>query len=236
MNSRRKFLIQGSMATTALLVAKPFQTIAETGIPLGGLTANNNKIAFLHTSNPAKLSAAQLVKEINTCKNNSHVVLMDAADATEYTYATLPYDASINRNNSVSGTSNNFRVIYKGNIKIGVISATAADTDVVSHVNKFSAYLKNEKKCHIVVCLSQLGYKNKNTPDDITLVKKSIHLDLIIGGNTKNFHQHPVILLNSNNEEVIIHSAAGDSAAFGKIDIDFNEKGQKKNISFTNNL
>ena len=128
------------------------------------------------------------------------------------------------------------KIIKKGNIKTGIISTKPGESDVISKVNSLSAYLKKEKGCSVVVCLSQLGYKNKNTPDDITLAKKSINLDIIIGGNTKNFHQQPVILLNNNNEEVIIHSATGDSAAFGKIDIDFNERGQKKHISFTNNL
>ena len=230
MNSRRKFLLQGGMATTALLVAKPFQTIAESGIPLGGLTSNNNKISILHTGNPNKLSADQLAKEINAFKNNSNVVLLDAGDNS----VKLPYDASISKNNAVSNTANNFRIIYKGNIKIGVISATPADGVVINHINKLSTYLKKEKSCHIVVCLSQLGYKNKNKVDDRTLAESSTSLDMIIGGDATNHSKTPVILLNKDNAEVVISHSAGSDVSLSKVDIAFNGLGIKSNIAFNN--
>ena len=234
MNSRRKFLLQGGMATTALIVAKPFQTIADTGIPLGGLTANNNKITFLHTVNQAKLSADQLANEINAFKSNSNVVLLDAADAATDTRVKLQYDASVSKNNAVSNTANNFKIIYKGNIKIGVISATAADADVINQVNKLSAYLKKERKCHVVVCLSQLGYKNKNKVDDRILAEASTSLDLIIGGDAKNHSTRPAVLLNKNNAEVVISHSAGKDLALSQVDIAFNKLGIKSNIAFNN--
>ena len=107
---------------------------------------------------------------------------------------------------------------------------------MIEKVINLSAYLKKEKNCSVVVCLSQLGYRNKNTPDDITLAKKSTHIDIIIGGHANNFQVNPVIALNNSNCEVIIHAAAGDPTAVGKIEIDFDEKGQKKYVSFTNQL
>jgi 5'-nucleotidase len=103
-------------------------------------------------------------------------------------------------------------------------------------MNTLSAYLKKEKNCAVVVCLSQLGYKNKNMPDDIMLAERSTHLDIIIGGHADNFHSHPIIALNSKNGEVIIHSAAGDVTAFGKIEIDFDGQGRKKSVHLFNKL
>ena len=233
MNSRRKFLLQGGMATTALLVAKPFQTIAQSGIPVPGLTANNNKITFLHTGNSATLSADQLINKINACKNSSNVVLLDATDAATDTH-NLAYDASISQHNAVSGTANNYRIIYKGKVKIGVISATAADTDVIGHINKLSAYLKKDRKCHIVVCLSQLGYKNKHAIDDCKLAEASTSLDMIIGGNAANHSRRPVILLNKDNAEVAISHPASKDLPLSQVDIAFNKLGQKSNIAFNN--
>jgi 5'-nucleotidase len=96
--------------------------------------------------------------------------------------------------------------------------------------------LKKEKNCAIVVCLSQLGYENKNTPDDITLAKESTDLDIIIGGHAENFHLHAIVALNHNNSEVIIHSASGNSFDCGKIEIDFDKQGRKNHISFANQL
>ena len=108
--------------------------------------------------------------------------------------------------------------------------------DNIQKVNKLYYWLKKEKKCAVVVCLSMLGYKNKNTPDDITLAEKSNHLDIIIGGHAENFKAQPYIVLNSNQEEVIIHAAAGNVNALGKIEIDFDWQGRKRNISFSDQI
>ena len=103
---------------------------------------------------------------------------------------------------------------------------------MIQKVNRLSAYLKKEKNCAVVVCLSLLGYKNANAPDDVKLASRSTHLDVIIGGNTENFPKYPMIALNSNNEEVLIHSAAGNPAGLGEIAIGFDERDQKRHISF----
>lgn len=237
MHTRRKFLIQGSMATTALLALKPFKAIASAVSPFNMNSTGYGKLIFLHTATPYPQSDHKMIQHItNIQRNNDNTIVLQAGQVDQqFKPGSLDYDICIDEINEQTANTSGYKIIRKGNIKTGIISAKPGESDIMQKVNNLSAYLKKEKGCTVVVCLSQLGYKNKNTPDDITLAKRSIHLDLIIGGNTKNFHQHPVILLNSNNEEVIIHSAAGDSAAFGKIDIDFNEKGQKKYISFTNN-
>ncbi|HEX2684781.1 MAG TPA: hypothetical protein VHL77_12640, partial [Ferruginibacter sp.] len=119
--------------------------------------------------------------------------------------------------------------------RTGIISARQGEHNVVERINNLSAWLKKEKGCNVVACLSQLGYKQSTSIDDIQLAQSSANLDIIIGGDTNNFHKQPVIMLNKKNEEVIIHAAADDTAGFGKISIDFNEWGNKKKISFTNN-
>ena len=193
---------------------------------------NTNKVIFLHTGNVGHHEMNNYITDVK--KSTGSIVVLHAGTSVKTSAAQLNYDASLSCNNPVASEANTYRIIYKNDIKIGIIGANKGDTDIVNSINTLAAYLKKEKKCHMVVCLSQLGYKNRNNPDDITLAEKSLNLDMIIGGDTKNFHQHPVILLNSNNEEVIIHSATGDATVFGKIDIDFNELGQKKHISFAN--
>ncbi len=51
MTSRRKFLLNGSMATTALLTARPFKTFANVLAPVTSFNINNNKVIFVHTGN-----------------------------------------------------------------------------------------------------------------------------------------------------------------------------------------
>ncbi len=235
MHTRRKFLIQGSMATTAMLALKPLKTIASTVSRVTGYNSYG-KLIFLHTAIQSPLSNHAMIKHISNNQLNNSIVLNAGQVAQQFEQGSLTYDSCIDEINDQTILTGGYKIISKGNIKTGIISAMPGKSNVIDEVNNLSAWLKKEKGCSVVVCLSQLGYKNKNSPDDISMAKKSMHLDLIIGGNTKNFHQHPVILLNNNNEEVIIHSAAAEAAAFGKIDIDFNERGQKKHISFSNNL
>ena len=142
------------------------------------------------------------------------------------------YDASINGSNDLSAITGEYKIITKGNTRTGIISARPEESNIIQKIRTLSTWLKKEKNCTMVVCLSQLGYKNKNTPDDITLAKASSHLDIIVGGHAENFHMHPVVALNSNNAEVIIHSASGNSFACGKIEIDFDELGRKNQVSF----
>ncbi|MEO7305970.1 MAG: hypothetical protein ABIR78_07560 [Ferruginibacter sp.] len=229
MHTRRKFLIQGSIATTAMLALKPLETVASTVSRLTGYNGTG-KLIFLHTAIPVH----QINQQVSKIRRDNAIVL-NAGVAPQFKTGQLTYDSSIDEINDQTGIAGGYKIITKGNIKTGIISAKPGEKNVIEKVNNLSAWLKKEKGCAVVVCLSQLGYKNKNTPDDITLAKESINLDLIVGGNTKNFHQHPMILLNNSNQEVIIHAAAADASSLGKIDIDFNEWGKKKHICFTNN-
>lgn len=237
MKSRRYFLKQGALATTAMLVVNPFTTIASAASSFTGLSGSYSKLVFLHTANLNASGNYQAIQYIKDIKNNkANAILLKTGQCRQGETCQLPYDVSIDGGNGLSAITGDYKIINKGNLRTGIISAKPEDSDVIQKINSLSAYLKKEKNCTVVVCLSRLGYKNKNTIDDITLANKSTHLDIIIGGHADNFHIHPIIAVNSNNGEVIIHSAAGDPAAFGKIEIDFNEQGQKKHISFTNKL
>jgi hypothetical protein len=216
------------MATTAVLALKPFSSIARIASPFTGPGSSNSQLVILHTAHLHSHYDNKVIQHIaNIKKNNANAILLNAGyDTTQDETGPLTYD--------VPAITGDYKIVRKGNIRTGIISVKPGDSDVVQKVNSLSAWLKKEKNCTVVVCLSQLGYKNKNTTDDITLADKSTHIDIIIGGHKKNFHRHPVIALNSNNGEVIIHSAAGDTTGFGKIEVDFNEKGQKNNIGFAN--
>ncbi len=224
-------MIQGSMATTAILALKPLKTLsAFTDLGLG-----SGKLIFLHTANPDSQMDQKLTTHLAGIEStNANTIVLQAGQTNkQQKQGKQIYDYCMSEFHETTAVTNSYKIIRKGNIHIGLISARPDEEDVIQKVNTLSSYLKNEKDCAIVVCLSQLGYKNKNTPDDITLAKQSNHLDFIIGGNDQNVYPHPVILLNQNNEEVIIHAAANDSATFGKIDLDINEQGQKKYISFS---
>ena len=218
------------MATTALIAAKPFETFAKITAPVTGLKNSKNSIMFVHTGTA---SVSQTAAQVATLKNsNANVMLLHADMAIPAHLQQLKYDASIeNTTNTIA--SNAYKIVYKGNFKTGIISVDTSAANPVEEINKLAAYLKKEKSCNIVICISALGYRNKSGLDDIQLAAASQHLDMIIGAHAKNFSALPAIALNKNNEEVIIdHAAANTTAQVGKVAISFNIIGLKNNIAF----
>ena len=222
------------MATTAVLALKPFTSIARAASTFTGLGDSNSQLVFLHTANMNHSGDYQVINYIKEIKNkNANAILLKAGQDYQEETGRLTYDVSMNGANDSSSITGDYKIINKGGLRTGIISAKPGERDIIEKINTLSAYLKKEKNCTIVVCLSQLGYENKNAPDDISIAEKSTHLDIIIGGHATNFQTHPIIVLNRNNGEVIIHSASGDSLACGLIKIKFDGQGRKKHIGFT---
>lgn len=226
MNTRRKFLLSGSMATAALIAAKPFTAVANSLSPVTGLHINNNSVVLAHTGN--NMGNNQPLQHIAKLKNNYSNLIMLHAGNTTVTDAV--YDASTDTNAPKSVAANDYRIVYKGNIKTGIITANNASA---ASINELAVYLKKQKDCHLVVCISQLGYKSDNNLDDLSLAAASTHIDVIIGGHADNFCKRPVIARNKNKEEVFINHAATEGLALRKIEIGFDARGRKNNVAFT---
>ena len=218
------------MATTAVLALKPFATMARITSPFA-VGSSSEKLFFLHTG---KMNSSNNHRDILHIKNkHSNVVLLHAGKDMPHENSSFSYDASSSGTNASSSITGDYKIIKKGALRIGVIDARPEEHNIVQKVETLSAYLKKEKNCHIVLCLSQLGYQNKNTADDLELAKSTTHLDMVIGGHQKNFHALPVVALNAAQGEVIIHSASSDLSSLGIINFDFDGEGQKRSISFT---
>lgn len=232
MNNRRKFIFQSGIAATAVLVAKPFNIFAKVIAPYS--LTSTNKVVFAHTGNYNSANRHQTINHIADLKNSTgNLVLLHAGHSGGDNAGYPGYDASMNPESNASLATGNYKIIYKGKIKIGVISAGPGMKNPSAEINALSSRLKKEKNCDLVICLSQLGYKNKNKMDDITLAEESTDIDAIIGGHAENFSRQPVIAMNKNETEVIINHAAGNKLAFRKIEIDFDDNRKKKHIAFT---
>jgi 5'-nucleotidase len=155
---------------------------------------------------------------------------------------TIPVVASNYRfsDDELQSRTSPYKIVWKGNIKTAVIGAgqSASDcgscSDPLKEMNELATMLKNEKHCDLVVCLSQLGYKNKKAVDDITLAQQSTDIDIIIGGHSRTFMQRPTIVLNKNKQEVIINHAGHSGIVLGRIDIGFDEQRRKSKVVFQN--
>jgi len=187
----------------------------------GGL--NYNSMTLLHTTGESLAVAAQ-VKKI-TSKTASIVLLHDDNNGTQ-----LKGDASLQSIHEKGETG--YKIIYKDNIRVGVITAASGEQNTVSRINQLSAYLKKEKDCSLVVCVSALGYKNKNADDDLTLAAESENLDIIVGKYKAGSPKRPVIARSKKKTEVIIQHTEDSSDALGKIRIGFDQQGRKYHASF----
>ena len=231
MNSRRKFLLQGTLATTALIVAKPFKTIANTFAPATGLNSNNSKLVLLHTGFHHSHNWHHTVDRIASLKKNTgNLLLLHTGAINNAPDAQMKYDVTMPED--ISNSS--YQIFYKGNIKTAVIYAAQGENDVVKKVAALSTRLKKEKNCDIVVCLSQLGFKNKNEVDDIQLANESSHLDIILSSNPGHTSMRAYIARNSKKEEVIINFTAGKNMDFGNIEMTFDENRNKKSVAINN--
>jgi 5'-nucleotidase len=295
MHNRRKFLIQSTLATTAMLVAKPFKTFA--GISSSFQGSSGNAITLLHTNDLSnELSplagspyaglggfrqTAALISEVrrqspdlllldagntfsgNTSHRSEHQETLQLMQSAKYD-AMLPGEHDLSAgahffqeqlgNNTVPVIASNYRfsdsslqlktasykIMWKGNIKVAVIGAGRLANDCVScgdpltEINELATMLKQDKHCDMVVCLSQLGYKNKKSADDITLARQSTAIDIILGGSSKKFMQRPSIVLNKNKQEVIINHAGHSGIVLGRMDICFDEQRRKNKVVFQN--
>lgn len=232
MHSRRNFLIQSSLATGGLFLLKPLKTFAGESSVFSLTGIRNNKLVFLHTTHLDSFNDMPVIKQVKQLKDkHTNAILLKAAHHQEN--SSLTYDAFLMADEKSSLSNPPYQIIRKGNIRTGVITITTAEKNSVEKTNRLATFLKKEKKCAVVICLSQLGYQNNHSADDIKLAKQSTDLDIIIGGHPENFHQHPIIVLNSKNCEVVIHASAGQATGYGKIEIDFDDNGRKNKIDFT---
>lgn len=89
----------------------------------------------------------------------------------------------------------------------------------------YARFLKKEMKCHLVICLSHLGFRYEDKKiSDIILAKQSKNIDIIIGGHTHTLLEKGVVVGNSDRKPVLITQAGYSGVYLGRIDLLFSRK------------
>ena len=108
-------------------------------------------------------------------------------------------------------------VLKRGGMRIGifgmltditkVVERTIADRlpkfDDVETADRWASYLKNEKKCDIVIALTHLGMDNEDFMDQ-DLVRATRNIDLVVGGHSHTFIKNIVYENNIDGKPVPI--------------------------------
>jgi 5'-nucleotidase len=95
--------------------------------------------------------------------------------------------------------------------------------------NQTADFLRKEKKCDLVICLSHLGYKYENNlkPSDEMLATQSRNIDLILGGHTHTFLDTPVAFKNILGNEVLVAQTGWGGIRLGRIDYFIEKKSRR---------
>lgn len=123
-----------------------------------------------------------------------------------------------------------FTIIRRGGQKIGLIGLLTDIMEVVDRdiakllnyqdpaqvVNRLAEYLKEEKDCDMVICLSHLGYG-----EDKDLAASVRNVDLIVGGHSHTLLDDKQVVKDLDGEDVIIVQNWKWGLNVGHISIDF---------------
>lgn len=144
-----------------------------------------------------------------------------------------------------------WKIFRKSGIKIGVYGLGIELEGLVSKslfgktvyrnpikvANEMETFLKKDKQCDIVVCLSHLGLRySGNRVSDTVLAAETLHTDLIIGGHTHTFLEEPLTLENKAGEPVIVNQAWWGGLMVGQIDFVFERSRKRKEVVDAQNL
>lgn len=132
-----------------------------------------------------------------------------------------------------------YLVIRKFGLKIGIIGLDVEPKSLIIEsnykgltyedplevANKMALFLKKEKKCDLIICLSHLGSNKKSAEiNDFKIAQNSRNIDVIIGGHSHTMLEN-VRELNLDGKEVTIAQMAKSGLYLGRIDL---EMGRKK--------
>lgn len=134
----------------------------------------------------------------------------------------------------LSGKIQSWLVVRCGQLRVGVVGANInlegridknnrmglKYLDPIEMVERTALWLREDKKCDLVVCLSHLGYEARGTtPDDLKLAARTRSIDVIVGGHSHTLMREPKVVKNLDGEDVIINQCGKSGVVIGRLDL-----------------
>lgn len=157
------------------------------------------------------------------------------------------------KNTILEGKTEPYRIFIKNGLKVGIFAVGIELNGLVGKKNyketvyqdpievaqHYADFLRNEKKCDLVICLSHIGFDYTDEPSKISdkhLAAKTSGIDLILGGHTHTFLKEPLVFRNKNDKNVIVNQVGWAGILLGRLDFFFDKNKAVKNISWNNQL
>lgn len=123
-----------------------------------------------------------------------------------------------------------YTIVRKAGKKIGIIGlltdvSSVVDSDIakvlhyqdpVKVVNRLAEFLKEQKGCDLVICLSHLGYM-----EDKDVAANTVNVDLIVGGHSHTLLHKKQVVKNPECEDVVVVQNWKWGLNLGHLTIDF---------------
>lgn len=154
------------------------------------------------------------------------------------------------KNTILDGRTLPYKILNKNGIKVGLFGLgikldglvgkkqyqETVYLDPVETAQHYAEFLKKDKKCDLIICLSHLGYKydDKQLISDVTLAPQTDNIDLILGGHTHTFLPEPQIFNNLSGKKVIINQVGFAGLLLGRIDFYFDAVKNIRNVTWNN--
>lgn len=166
--------------------------------------------------------------------------LLSQMPNAEFQFVSSNYDFS---NTILEGQVKQYTIFERGGIRIGVFGLginlkglvlPELYGETIVHnpyeiAQDMAQSLRVKENCQLVVCLSHLGYKYRETDrySDVGLAKATGGIDLIIGGHTHTFMEKAEILENRDGNKVIINQVGCFGVNIGRVDFRLTPDGSK---------
>ena len=123
-----------------------------------------------------------------------------------------------------------YTIVKRAGKKIGIIGlltdiSSVVDADIaktlqyqdpVAVTSRYAEYLKNEKGCDMVICLSHLGYV-----EDKDLASQVRNVDVIVGGHSHTLLHKKQLVKNPDGDDVVVVQNWKWGLNVGQLTVDF---------------
>lgn len=137
----------------------------------------------------------------------------------------------------LEGLVKEYVVIEKDGLRIGVFGLGAQLDGLVARENfgnvrfedplaegqRVADLLHGQEHCDLVICLSHLGWKGE-TYSDVELIENTRHIDIVLGGHSHSFFEHPKCYRNLDGKEVPVQQMGKHAAFVGKIVVEMQKE------------
>ncbi|MCF0196423.1 MAG: metallophosphoesterase [Bacteroidaceae bacterium] len=126
-----------------------------------------------------------------------------------------------------------YLVVERGGVRVGIIGVSPQPEglvptekyapmryiDPVVAVQPVIDLLRGKEGCEVVICLSHLGWEVPEA-DDTRLIQQTKGLDVVLGGHTHTYFEHPASVRDAGGHEVIVDHQGKNAQFVGLLELE----------------